>query len=94
MRLAFYRSRVDGFKPFDNNIKYYDINSLYLFSMLKYLPVGKPVLSDDTNLDNFFGIIYIEVETPKNKKSEYIKLKYLPLPFKDEKGNLINPISK
>src|SRR5207253_6822276 len=62
MRLAFYGGRVDAFKPFGNNIKCYDVNSLYPFSMLKHLPVGKPVLSDDTNLDNFFGVVYVEVE--------------------------------
>src|SRR5438874_948760 len=92
MRNAYYGGRVDVFKPFGKNINCFDVNSLYPFSMLKPMPIGKAIMSNDENLDNYFGNVYAEITTPKDINGRFIDLKYPPLPYKDEKGSLINPL--
>jgi hypothetical protein len=63
---------------------FYDINSQYPYQMLKPMPVGNPILSTDTNLDNYFGFCYVEVIPPKYLKN------YL-IPFRNINGNIIYP---
>lgn len=46
----------------------YDINSMYPFCMLKPMPVGDPVLSNDCNLDNYFGFCYAKITPPADLK--------------------------
>ena len=94
MRNAYYGGRVDTFTPYGTSVNCYDVNSLYPLAMLRHMPIGQAIKTNDTELDNYFGVVYVEVETPKDKYGFYIELKYPPLPFKDDKGNLINPIGK
>lgn len=37
---------------------YYDMNSQYPKAMLNDMPIGNPVLSLETNLDNIFGFCF------------------------------------
>jgi len=79
----------------DNGIKIYDINSSYPASMKQDMPIGKPVFSTNPNgLDNYFGIVYAKIETPKSSKNYYERLDYPPLPFRLPTGNIINPIGR
>jgi len=64
----------------------YDINSLYSYIMaIKDFPVGEPIFSYDQNLDNYFGFVYCSIETP-------INLDKPVLPFRDNEGNIYNPL--
>nr|YP_009568387.1 hypothetical protein [Orbilia oligospora]QBL02019.1 hypothetical protein [Orbilia oligospora] len=92
IRNAYIGGRVDSFTPFGENIKCYDVNSLYPFAMLNPLPGGQAKMSNDTNLENYFGVVYAKISTPTNSNGDYINLKYPPLPFKCDNGSLINPI--
>jgi hypothetical protein len=86
MRQAYYGGRVDVFKSIGKNIYVYDVNSLYPYVMSnRDFPVGKPVLSFDKLLDNYFGYVYCNVETPK-----YLDKPVLP--FRSDKGLLYNPV--
>jgi hypothetical protein len=40
------------------------MNSQYPKAMLNDMPVGDPVLSLETNLDNIFGFVYGEITCP------------------------------
>lgn len=62
---SYYGGLVDVYKNHGVNLHYYDINSLYPFSMLKPMPVGEPVFVEgDLNLKNLFGFFYAKIETP------------------------------
>lgn len=96
MRRAYFGgiSEVYNLKA-ENGVRIYDINSSYPASMKQTMPIGKPVFSSDPGgLDNYFGVVYTKIETPKNSKGEYRKLDYPPLPFRLPDGNIINPIGK
>ena len=44
---------------------YYDVNSLYPYSMLKDMPVGKPTyIIGDIDLNQSFGFFFAEIKTP------------------------------
>ena len=47
---------------------YYDMNSQYPFAMLNDMPIGNPTLSNDTNLDNYFGFVYGEITAPDESR--------------------------
>jgi hypothetical protein len=85
IRNAFIGGRVDVFKTICNNGYLYDVNSLYPFVMLKNIPKGKGIYTNDKNLDNYFGIVFANIIAPFN-------IKYPPLPFKSDKKLLFNPV--
>lgn len=79
----------------DKKINIYDINSSYTVSMTQAMPIGKPVFSTDQGgLDKYFGIVYAEIEIPKNPKGDFIVIDYPPLPFRLSDGSIINPIGR
>lgn len=95
MREAYYGgiTEVYNLKTDKSGFKIYDINSSYPASMMQTMPVGKPVFSTDPRgLDNYFGIVYAEVESPKDSKGDFINIKYPPLPFRLPEGRIINAI--
>lgn len=97
MREALYGGICEAYNLVSKNKKIYvyDLNSSYPASMLLPMPVGKPVFSTDkSGLDSYFGIVYVEVETPKDDKGDFIKLDYPPLPFRLSDGRIINPVGK
>ncbi len=67
-----------------NNAFQYDVNSMYPSVMLKKMPVGNPRLSDDLNLNNYFGFCYAIITPPTN-------LDVYLIPFKNDKGKIIYP---
>jgi hypothetical protein len=81
MRKAYYGGRCEVFIPLGLKLKSYDCNSIYPYCMLKDMPVGQPVWSNDKNLDNIFGIVYAKVKTIKNTKYPFI-------PFRNDTGLL------
>jgi DNA polymerase type B, organellar and viral len=82
---SYFGGRVEVFKPYGENLFIYDVVSLYPHIMLNDLPIGNIIKSTDNNLNNYFGFCYATVEIPNNI--------YNPiLPFRDELGNVYNPV--
>ena len=96
MREAYYGGVSETYNlKAENVVRIYDINSSYPASMKQDMPIGKPVFSTDPGgLDNYFGIVYARVETPRSSKNIYEKIDYPPLPFRLVDGGIINPIGK
>lgn len=95
MREGFFGGHSEVYKTRPSGeVRVYDLNSSYPYSMLNRMPVGLPTFSTDPNLDNYFGIVRVRVETPKNKNGKYIEIPHPPLPFRKEDGSLINPIGR
>ena len=70
----------------DTNFKeyYYDVNSMYPYCMLNDMPVGQPTLSNDTNLNNYFGFCYADI-IPNPE------LKVPLIPWRNDKGEIEYP---
>jgi hypothetical protein len=90
MRNAYYGGVVEVFKNEGRDLKLYDITSLYPFAMLNDMPTGNMLFSTDPNLNNYFGIVYVTVDTT-NLNLAY--LNYPLLPHRIE-GKLYNPLGK
>jgi hypothetical protein len=63
MRKAYYGGVVEVFRNEGTNLKFYDVTSLYPFAMLNDMPTGETLFSTDPNVNNYFGIVFVEVDT-------------------------------
>lgn len=97
MREGYYGGTTEVYvrKTIPNSVvRIYDVNSSYPASMKQKMPSGKPVFSTDPGgLDKYFGVVFAEVETPKDSKGNYISLEFPPLPFRSD-NVIINPIGR
>ena len=79
---------VDVYRPHGHNLYYYDVNSLYPYSMKSNLfPTGEgwKITGNIWPLDKIFGLVYCKVTAPKDL--------YAPILLtKDSKGHTIAPI--
>ena len=64
IRTAYFGGNVDVLINKITNGFLYDLNSQYPAAMLNDMPLGDPVLSLETNLDNIFGFVYGEIIAP------------------------------
>lgn len=91
IRRAYYGGHVDVYKPYGNNLFYYDVNSLYPFIMKTYpMPSGPPVWQNKLaglDLENLYGFIEAYVVCPKCIERPF-------LPYKDAYGTIIFPTGK
>ena len=90
IRNAYYGGVVEVFKNEGYNLKYYDVTSLYPFAMLNDMPTGDMLFSTDPDLNNYFGIVFIEVNT-FNLNSNYLNF---PLLLHKIDGRMYNPLGK
>jgi hypothetical protein len=90
IRNAYYGGVVEVFKNEGSNLKYYDVTSLYPFAMLNDMPTGNMTFSTDPNLNNYFGIVYVTVDTTG------LDPKYLNYPLLPHKidGRMFNLLGK
>jgi hypothetical protein len=58
---------VNVYKPQVEDGYYYDVNSMYPSVMIHDMPVGKPLYVINPDLDQFFGFIHADIETPPNQ---------------------------
>lgn len=83
IRRGYYGGHVDVYKPYGENLFYYDVNSLYPYIMKSYpMPSGSPVWHnnlEDEDLDNLFGFIEAYVVCPDSIEHPF-------LPHKDQFG--------
>ena len=87
VRFGYYGGGTDYYKAYESNLKYYDVNSLYLLAMKNPMPFNLLKFHsnmDNINLNNFFGFIEVEVTCP-------IDMLKPVLPFKFE-GKTIYPV--
>ncbi|KAK9041215.1 hypothetical protein V6N11_016327 [Hibiscus sabdariffa] len=89
---GYYGGHADVYKPYGENLFYYDVNSLYPIIMMSYLmPAGKPVWHSNLqgrDINNLFGFIEAYVECPTTINKPF-------LPYRDKKNNtLIFPMGK
>jgi len=64
IRSSYFGGNVDVYINKINGGYLYDINSQYSKAMLNDMPVGDPILSLETNLDNIFGFVFGEITCP------------------------------
>lgn len=87
---AFFGGMSEVYKPYGNDLYYYDVNSLYPFAALNLMP-GTPsefqdFLNKNPDLKTLFGYYYAEVESENN----YLGL----LPWRSKSGAVILPNGK
>lgn len=91
IRRGYYGGHVDVYKPYGENLYYYDINSLYPYVMKNYpMPSGVPVWHnnlEDVKLDDLFGFFEAYVVCPSTIEHPF-------LPYKDKFGTLIFPTGR
>jgi hypothetical protein len=87
LRMSYYGGRVDVFQKYGENLYWYDVNSLFSYSMKMDMPGLNMYKSNDNNLDNYFGICYASVEVPDN-------IEIPILPYKDKNGINYYPTGK
>lgn len=81
IRRGYYGGHADVYKPYGENLYYYDVNSLYPYIMKEYpMPCGIPVWKNNlesVELDSLFGFIEAYVVCPTNISRPF-------LPYKDK----------
>ncbi|KAI3451557.1 hypothetical protein Pfo_008222 [Paulownia fortunei] len=75
-----YGGHVDAYKPYGDNLYYYDVNSLYPYIMKSYpMPGGKPVWHGNLEgQDNLFGFIEAYIVCPPTISRPF-------LPYRDDR---------
>ena len=84
LRQGFYGGRVEVFNSYGENLFMYDVVSLYPSVMKKPMPIGNLTISNDTNINNYFGFCYASVNVPRGIRAPI-------LPFRKEYGGLCYP---
>lgn len=80
IRSAYFGGNVDVFVNEIYEGYLYDLNSQYPAAMLNDMPVGDPVFSLETDLNNIFGFVYGEIYCPDEQ--------ILQVPFIQYKNDL------
>lgn len=80
IKQSYFGGFVDVYKPYAEDVKSYDVNSLYPDSMLKNpMPMGKPLYFEGSNhshIKNLFGFVYCKISISN------LKTPILPVRFK------------
>ena len=84
IRLSYLGGSTDYFYKYGENLKHYDVNSLYPLAMCKPMPVTFLGETNNGNLNDIFGFIEAKITTPKD-------LKYPLLPYKVN-GETLHPL--
>lgn len=90
IKRGFFGGKTEVYERKGKNLYYYDVNSLYPFSMLKDMPVGNPTLRyfkipvDSSILNKAFGFAHVQIKAPKG-----IKRPILPVRID---GRIYNPL--
>lgn len=93
MRRAFFGGAAEVYNLNAKDVvRIYDINSSYPASMKLPMPVGKPIFSNDKYLDNYFGVVFAKIKTPRDSNGGYININYPPLSYRVSNDRIINPI--
>jgi hypothetical protein len=90
IKRAFIGGKTEVYERKGKNLYYYDVNSLYPFSMLKDMPVGDTTLRyfkipvEGRILNNKFGFAQVQIKAPKGINRPILPLK--------ANGRIYNPL--
>lgn len=88
VRKAYLGGIVDVYKPYLTDGYHYDVNSLYPYIMkTNNVPIGQSTIVTEIDIENFFGYIKAEVESPIDSYIPYLSIKL-------EDGKIVSPIGK
>jgi hypothetical protein len=87
IRKSYFGGATEVYKPKLAAGYYYDVNSLYPAAMMRAMPIGQPIISNEQNLDKIFGFCLVKVIAPKDLKTPI-------LPFRDEQGKTLFPVGE
>lgn len=91
IRRGYYGGHADTYKPYGENLYYYDVNSLYPYIMKTFpMPGGVPVWHgnlEGQELSNLFGFIEAYVVCPRTISRPF-------LPYRDHNNTLLFPTGK
>ena len=94
IRSGYYGGHTDVYLPTGEHLKYYDVNSLYPYSMLSEMPAGKPRWKNNLGLKktkielkDMFGFIKAFIICPADMHKPF-------LPYKQSDGTLIFPTGR
>ena len=91
IRRGYYGGHADTYKPYGENLYYYDVNSLYPYIMKSCpMPGGTPVWHanlEGQELSNLYGFIEAYVVCPSTIKRPF-------LPYRDHNNTLLFPTGK
>ncbi|XP_059067855.1 DNA polymerase-like [Cryptomeria japonica] len=91
IRCGYYGRHADTYKPYGENLYYYDVNSLYPYVMKSCpMPGGTPVWHanlEGQELSNLYGFIEAYVVCPSTIKRPF-------LPYRDHNDTLLFPTGK
>jgi hypothetical protein len=84
IRTGYFGGATDYYMKYGENLRYYDVNSLYPYAMLNPMPLN--LIKYYNNLDSFnlkdlFGFFLVEIECPKNIKYHQFYLLCCPKHF-------------
>jgi hypothetical protein len=87
IRNSYFGGSTDYYKHYGENLKHYDVNSLYPHAMKNPMPLNflGVFLPGQLDWNNIFGFVECIIKTPK-------ELKIPLLPFKDSDGLTIHPL--
>ena len=90
IKLGYYGGMTEVYKPYGENLYYYDVNSLYPYVSLNDMPGLEcsklEYINTNKSIDELFGFFYCDIEVCENK---YLGI----LPVKIDTGN-IYPVGK
>ncbi len=68
IKQGYYGAITEVYKPYGEDLCYYDVNSLYPYVALQDMPglicTKQSFYNIDKNIDDYFGLFYCEIETP------------------------------
>ena len=65
IRSAYFGGNVDVFEHVvPNGAVYLDMNSQYPYAMLQDMPIGNPIITNETDITNFFGFAFGTIIPP------------------------------
>lgn len=68
IKQSYFGGIIEVYKPYGENLYYYDVNSLYPYASLNSMPGSNCTYIErsDINIDTLFGFYYCEIETTDN----------------------------
>ena len=76
VRNSYFGGATDYYTCITEELKYFDVNSLYPFVMLKDMPLNPTRIKQVKNLENFFGFVRVKVYCPVTVERPLLPVKF------------------
>lgn len=87
IRKAYYGGRVDVFHRYGQDLKHYDVNSMYPTAMVKYDYPEGGIIRVKKYIEDKLGVYHCEIDATDIKNPEYPFL-----PYREKSGKLLFPL--